>query len=187
MEDKLCYERFKNIPRSNGSDEYLRWKGWIKNELCNYKQSEIFNLLKYYQIQLDIMEREEKTSAMTAFAPLASGVLTFMTINVSLFIAFDDILVSSLGVVYEEQIKAEEYMNIVAETLMDGIHGALSVAVGMFIVAAVILAIASMIDSIFYKNNAKRCVYYKELVEILQEILEEREHLKCKKEKGKSI
>ncbi len=173
MDDKMCYKKFKEITKSDGNDKYLYWKNWIEDELVSYNQNQIINLLKNYQIKYEIMEKKEEPKAISIFVPLSSIFITFMTIIVTLFVLLINNLLSASSKfsVFKSQ---EEYMNLVSDTLMNGIESSISIVVNIALIVIGLIFLAYLMD--YWRQNyyARRCVYFFEVINVLQEILEKR-------------
>lgn len=177
MNDKVAYKKFKEIKKVAGTVNYVEWRNWIEEEVADYSQDKITNLLKSYQIRYETLKEEDEPKATSLFIPLSSIFITFMTIGASLMISTINNLISSLNKV-GASIQTKEYMEVVEDTLTTGAMGSLNIVSLIGVIIIFLIAFAYYSDYIRQKRKAGEKVYCREMLEVLQKILEEKKEEK---------
>ena len=185
MDDRKCYRKFKQIIKENGNDNtYLEWRDWVELELENSDGKEILNLLKYYEINYQIAERNKGARLLDISVLLISVFMNVFGMFASILMVEGNNLAIILNQ-FEELISWEAYTEMFEELIMSMVQTASNLGCKMIVVAISTLLIAHSVEYCFQKCAAQKCAYYLEVVNILQEI--KKRKIKSVKEKRRKL
>lgn len=171
VESKECRERFDKITKGLENKGYMDWKKWVLEQVEDYTDEKLQNLVKRTEIKLRMADEERGLIApdiMKEFIPFITILLTTLVTTVVA-------MVNTTTTIYNSRIDEAhvvEYAELIGNASSE-LFGQLLAACAVYAVVYMLLyALEKHLDRRTLSNKAKTRIYYRELLEILREKLE---------------
>ena len=172
--EKESKQRFKKIIKGKENQGYTNWKKWVLEEIKDYDDEKMQNIIKRYEIKL---EREERDESANLFSLVSQYIVVFIALVPYLGNIVLTSVCTQIGVYNfetNEQMQ-QEFLNIVRDLLQE-IGDQLSktgsdVALGCI----VFIALARCVDLYMSGRNSWNIAYYKEMLSVLKEKMQTEE------------
>lgn len=171
INNKECKKRFVKITKGTENQGYTDWKKWIYQEVEDYNEEKMENLIKRYEIRLKSVSEDDAFrffSIITQIVTILAAMFPFVT-NVILTSLSTNISVYN----FDNNIELmQKFTHIVNDTMQE--IGNLLITWGTiyFIILCIAVLVAKQIDAWHFNRRVKNKIFYEELLLVLKEKVE---------------
>ena len=165
VESMECRKRFDEIPAGKENKGYVEWEKWVLEQVRDYDEGKLKNLIKRIEIELKLMECDSGLKdILKEFTPIISVILT---VSITVIIAFT----SSIYDIYPLNIdmqSVDKFAESIGSSLFELYGKILKFYIAFTFLYMLYILIDKWIDRNRLLRRTRKKVYYEELLEILK-------------------
>lgn len=168
--DRDCYKKFKNICKKKENEGYTDWKKWVKDQVKEYDEEKMENLIKRYELKLKFMGEEKRIGVFQMFTQLMVMMVPICTVLITLASTFIIAEANTVGTLSEQAENPVNYISGLSDILTETCYSMIKSISIIAVIFAVLLFIACIGENKFRESDDKKKTYYAELIQVLSEI-----------------